>query len=148
VSSAHPAGNAGAELHPASAADSAFNSAMTLTVHKTPTCGCCAKWVDHMRAHGFKVVTRDYATMDSVNRALGVPTELQTCHTATVGTYIVEGHVPAEDVTRLLREKPMVAGLVVPGMPSGSPGMEGPRKDVYEVLTFDKSGNTKVFSVR
>jgi hypothetical protein len=148
-SAVHSSDLAPAGLRPASAADSAFNASMKLTVHKTPTCLCCANWVDHMRSHGFQVEVKDYANLDSLKRSLDVPGNLQTCHTAVVGTYLIEGHVPAEDVTRLLRERLAVAGLAVPRMPAGSPGMEmGLTKDRYEVLTFDKSGATKVFSVR
>lgn len=117
-----------------------------MTVWKSPTCGCCGSWVAHMRAAGFKVETRDVDDMDMVKTQLGMPEKLQSCHTATIGGYLVEGHVPAADVKRLLAEKPAVKGLAVPGMPSGSPGMENGYKDPYEVLSFDSDGGTKVFS--
>ena len=130
-------------------ADSLLLQGLTLTVYKTPTCGCCKKWVEHMQAAGFKVVTEDHNDMDPIKKRLGVKPELQSCHTATIGNYVIEGHVPAEDVLKLLREKAEVAGLTAPGMPAGSPGMEmGPVKDKYDVLTFDKTGATKVFSHR
>ena len=111
-----------------------------ITVYKSPTCGCCTKWVDHLRASGFNVTAHDTADMASVKAKLGVPDGMASCHTAVVSGYVIEGHVPAADIQRLLEEKPKVAGLAVPGMPMGSPGMEGSRTDKYEVLTF---GNGK-----
>jgi hypothetical protein len=106
-------------------------------VWKSPTCGCCKDWVTHMEGHGFKVVVHE--TGNTAMRArLGLPQELGSCHTALVGGYVVEGHVPAEDVKRLLALKPTALGLTVPGMPIGSPGMDGPvyggRRDPYDVL--------------
>lgn len=115
-------------------------------VFKTPTCGCCAKWVDHLRAQGFAPKTTDMVNLTDVKAKHRVPPALQSCHTAIVGGYVIEGHVPASDIKRLLKERPAVVGLAVPGMPIGSPGMEGPRPDRYEVLSFDKEGKTKVFS--
>jgi hypothetical protein len=115
-------------------------------VYKTPTCGCCSKWVDHMRAAGFDVETHDLADLSSTKAQYGVQLEFSSCHTAVVGGYVVEGHVPAEHVKRLLAERPEVAGLTVPGMPMGSPGMEGAYSESYDVLTFDKDGNTSVFA--
>jgi hypothetical protein len=123
-------------------------SSLTLTVHKSPTCGCCKKWVEHMEAHGFKVVVVDHEDMTQIKNELGVKAPLQSCHTAKIGNYVIEGHVPAEDVLRMLREKPEIAGLAAPGMPNGSPGMEGMLKDKYDVLSFDKTGATKVYSHR
>jgi hypothetical protein len=114
-------------------------------VYKSPTCGCCEKWVEHLRAEGFAVRTTDVADVTPIKLENGVKPELSACHTAFVGGYIVEGHVPAADVRRLLAEKPDVAGLAVPGMPIGSPGMEGPGAEAYEVLSFGKQG-VKVFS--
>ncbi|HJU88483.1 MAG TPA: DUF411 domain-containing protein [Gemmatimonadaceae bacterium] len=118
----------------------------TITVYKTPTCGCCANWVDHVRKHGYHVVAIDQNDLTDVKRRLGVPQQLSACHTATVGGYVVEGHVPAPDIARLLSERPAVAGIAVPGMPMGSPGMEGLYSERYEVVTFDKAGATKVFA--
>ena len=119
-----------------------------VTVYKTPTCGCCRAWVDHLREHGFDVVVRDSADLAPVKRAHGVPGELESCHTAVVGGYVVEGHVPADLVAKLLAERPDVAGLAVPGMPQGSPGMEGPVKEAYDVLAFQKDGRTTVYARR
>lgn len=117
-----------------------------LVVYKSPTCGCCSRWVDYMKANGYTVVAHDTTGMAAVKQALGVPAPLGSCHTATVRGYVIEGHVPAADVKRLLEQRPAVAGVAVPGMPMGSPGMEGSRTDAYEVMTFDKSGGTAVFS--
>ncbi len=116
-----------------------------VTVWKSPTCGCCGKWVEHMRKAGFKVTVKNMDSMDMVKRMAGVRDELQSCHTARVGGYTIEGHVPAADVQRLLSERPNVLGLAVPGMPSGSPGMENGERDPYDVLAFTASGS-KVFS--
>lgn len=127
-------------------AAAAHQTSDSITVYKTPTCGCCAKWVDHLREHGYHVTTVDQNDLSDVKRRLGVAGPLQSCHTATVGGYVVEGHVPAADIRRLLAERPSVSGLAVPGMPAGSPGMEGFRSERYDVLTFDKSGATTVFA--
>tara|TARA_R110002049_G_scaffold44303_2_gene129674 strand:- start:1022 stop:1471 length:450 start_codon:yes stop_codon:yes gene_type:complete len=118
-----------------------------LVVYKDPNCGCCGAWATHMREHGFAV--REVATqeMGLVKSEAGVPRALGSCHTATVGGYVIEGHVPADDVRRLLDEKPALAGLAVPGMPQGSPGMEGPYPPQrYEVIGFDGKGGTKVYA--
>jgi hypothetical protein len=117
-----------------------------VVVYKSPTCGCCKEWVSHLKENGFDVTVHDRRNMDPVKRAMGVPQRLQSCHTAQVGDYVIEGHVPAADIVRLLREKPPVKGLTAPGMPMGSPGMEGPRKDPYEVLTFRSDGRTSVYA--
>jgi hypothetical protein len=114
-------------------------------VYKSPTCGCCEKWVDHLRAEGFAVRTSDVADVTPIKLENGVAPELSACHTAFVGGYVVEGHVPASDIRRLLAERPAVAGLAVPGMPVGSPGMEGPGAVAYEVLSFGAQG-VRVFS--
>jgi hypothetical protein len=121
-----------------------------VVVYKSPTCGCCTEWVAHLRRHGFRVRSEDVAELQPVKARHGVPEELQSCHTALVGGYVVEGHVPADLVERLLRERPKVVGLAVPGMPVGSPGMElpGARAERYRVLTFDRDGRTGVFATR
>jgi hypothetical protein len=116
-----------------------------IDVVKTPTCGCCSKWVDHLKTNGFTVTVRDVPSTAEYRRLNGVPDSLGSCHTATVGGYIIEGHVPAADIHRLLKEKPKATGLAVPGMPMGSPGMEGPRKDSYSTLLFHSNGRTSVF---
>jgi hypothetical protein len=117
-----------------------------ITVYKDAGCGCCKSWVAHLIKHGYRVDAKDTPDMTEVKRALGVPDALTACHTAVVNGYLIEGHVPASDIARLLKEKPKVAGLAVPGMPMGSPGMEGPHAQHYQVLSFDKAGNTKIFA--
>ena len=117
-----------------------------ITVYKDAGCGCCKSWVAHLIKHGYRVDAKDTPDMTEVKRALGVPDALTACHTAVVNGYLIEGHVPASDIARLLKEKPKVAGLAVPGMPMGSPGMEGPREQHYQVLSFDKAGKTKIFA--
>jgi len=118
----------------------------TITVYKDPNCGCCKSWVEHLVKHGYRVDAKDTPDMTEIKRTLGVPERVAACHTAVVNGYLIEGHVPAKDIARLLREKPKVAGLAVPGMPAGSPGMEGSRTQHYQVLTFDKNGKTTVFA--
>jgi hypothetical protein len=119
-----------------------------VTVYKSPTCGCCAKWVEHMRAAGFEVTVNDMPDVAPMKDKQGVPAALRSCHTAIVGGYAIEGHVPPDLVTKLLKEKPNAAGLAVPGMPMGSPGMEGASKDTYNVVLFDKAGKTSVYATR
>lgn len=123
------------------------SSAIEVTVFKSPTCGCCKNWVEHLREHAFTVVAKDTSDLTSVKRTFRVPDALQSCHTAFVNGYVVEGHVPAEDIRRMLKEKPKIAGIAVAGMPAGSPGMEmGPRKDAYTVMAFQRDGRTSVYA--
>lgn len=122
--------------------------ARTMTVYKSPTCGCCTAWVEHVEKAGFTCVIRDLPDLSEVKAAFGVPAKLESCHTAQIGAYIVEGHVPADLIDRLLKEKPEGRGLAVPGMPIGSPGMEGGTPERYQVLLFDKAGRTTVFATR
>ena len=123
--------------------------ATPITVYKTPTCGCCGKWIDHMRQSGFAPKVTDLPNLSMVKQSAGVPENLQSCHTSMIGGYAVEGHVPADVVRQLLKEKPAVAGIAVPGMPLGSPGMEqGPQKDKYNVVAFGKDGSQKVYASR
>jgi hypothetical protein len=117
-----------------------------VTVYKTATCGCCSKWVEHLRSAGFPVVAHDVENLDEIKAQQGVPLALRSCHTALVDGYLVEGHVPAPVIERLLRERPRVTGLAVPGMPVGSPGMEGEHPERYAVLAFDGSGRVTVYS--
>jgi len=119
-----------------------------VTVYKSPTCGCCSKWVDHMRENGFEVETRDMQNVNLVKSMSGVTSELASCHTALVDGYTIEGHVPAADVKRLLAERPRIKGLAAPGMPMGSPGMEipGRGKDHFNVIAFDRDGTRTVFA--
>ncbi len=117
-------------------------------VWKDPSCGCCGDWIDHMQAHGFKATVHDSGN-NAVRARLGLDKRYASCHTALVGGYVIEGHVPAREVQRLLREKPAALGLAVPGMPVGSPGMDGPvyggRKDAYNVLLVRRDGSSSVF---
>ena len=122
--------------------------AADLVVYKSPTCGCCKKWVSHMRENGFSVEVHEQYDVTPKKDEYGVPRRLRSCHTATIGGYVVEGHVPADVVRRLLAEKPEVAGIAVPGMPMGSPGMEGYRKDAYDVVSFGKNGKTGIYARR
>ena len=117
-----------------------------VVVYKSPSCGCCKAWVSHLKENGFNVTVHDQYDMQPIKRQMGVPQRLQSCHTAQVGSYVIEGHVPAADIVRLLREKLAVKGLTAPGMPMGSPGMEGTRKDPYEVLAFQPDGRTSVYA--
>ncbi|HWV56506.1 MAG TPA: DUF411 domain-containing protein [Longimicrobiales bacterium] len=144
-------GSAAAGTLPASLAANEGRSvaeAVTITVYKSPTCGCCTAWEEHLRAHGFVVESRPTVDMVAVKTAHAIPASLSSCHTAIVDGYIIEGHVPADLIARLLKERPDVRGLTVPGMPMGSPGMEGPYKDPYDVLTFDAQGNTTIYASR
>jgi len=125
-------------------------AAPKMTVYKSPTCGCCAKWVEHMKQAGFDLTVNDVPNVGEIKAQHHVPADAQSCHTALVGGYVVEGHVPADVVKQLLKEKPAVAGLAVPGMPIGSPGMESAdgNKQAYNVVSFDKAGKTQVYAVR
>jgi hypothetical protein len=114
-------------------------------VYKSPTCECCKKWEQHLRLNGFEVESHDLADVSPMKRELGVPKQLASCHTAVVGSYLVEGHVPAADIQRLLREKPPVVGLTAPGMPPSAPGMDTGHEP-YDVLTFDARGRTTVWA--
>ncbi len=118
-----------------------------VTVYKDPNCGCCSLWIQHMERAGFSVTATNTTEMPAMRAKLGVPQHLQSCHTAVVGGFVVEGHVPADDVKRLLTSRPSVKGIAVPGMPVGSPGMEqGNVKHQYSVLTFNDAGQTTVFA--
>jgi hypothetical protein len=121
--------------------------AATIHVVKSPTCGCCGQWVEHLRANGFAVQVTDTEDLYVNGRQLGVPDELRSCHTATIEGYVIEGHVPAEDIRRLLQERPQALGLAVPGMPIGYPGMEqGDRRQPFATLLFDRNGRYRVFA--
>ena len=119
-----------------------------VAVYKSPTCGCCSKWVDHLRSHGFEVRATNTEDVDALKTKHAVPRQARSCHTALVGGYVVEGHVPAADIQRLLKERPAIAGIAVPGMPIGSPGMEvpGTKPQSFSVLSFTKDGSTRVFA--
>ncbi|NNE88806.1 MAG: DUF411 domain-containing protein [Silicimonas sp.] len=120
-----------------------------VVVYKTPSCGCCIKWVDHLEDHGMSVSVVNVQTTRGAQSKLGVPPEFASCHTAKVGDYWVEGHVPADLIKQLMAEKPAdVVGLTVPGMPIGSPGMEGPNPQEYEILAVAADGSTRVYDSR
>ncbi len=110
-----------------------------ILVYRDPSCGCCGGWTDHLKQAGYVVTVEERADLDPIKRQLGVPAELWACHTAAIAGYAVEGHVPAHALARLLGERPSLKGIAVPGMPIGSPGMEGGREEVYEVIGFDGS---------
>lgn len=126
---------------------------IAMTIYKSPTCGCCGKWVDHVNANGFaaKVIeVADPNRMNELKTTSGVPEALRSCHLALVGNYAVEGHVPADLIHKMLREKPQARGLTVPGMVTGSPGMEvqGAAAERYQVLLFQRDGKTTVYASR
>lgn len=152
-----PAAAPGASTHAAPAvpatpvsADAAGVTDTMMTVYKRADCGCCAKWVEHVEQHGFHVDARDVEDVWPIKEQLGVPERLGTCHTAVIGGYVVEGHVPADIILKMLRERPQIAGIAVAGMPIGSPGMEGDgsRRDRYEVIAIGRDGRTSVYATR
>src|SRR5262245_2420244 len=122
-----------------------FAAGPSVTVYKDAFCSCCNLWVKHLEANGFVVKVLEVENMDQYKRTHGVPANLKSCHTAVVEGYTIEGHVPAEEIQRLLKERPKAKGLAVPGMPLGSPGMEGARSDKYSVLLFTADGRTSVY---
>lgn len=117
-----------------------------IEVYKSPTCGCCGKWVEHLRQNGFKVVVNEIADVDAFRAKAGVPAALASCHTALVDGYVVEGHVPAADIRKLLADRPNARGLAIPGMPASAPGMDGTRSSRYDVLLFDARGTTRLYN--
>lgn len=121
-------------------------AATQVEVFKSPYCGCCGGWVEHLRKNGFQVQTHDVNDVPAARKKLGMPDQLGSCHTAKVGGYIVEGHVPASDIQRLLKEKPKALGLAVPSMPPGSPGMESAKPVPYDTLLVQSDGTTRVFA--
>lgn len=129
-------------LGPAAAA------AADVVVFKSPSCGCCKAWVKHLEQNGLSVEVHDRYDMSAVKEQLAVPAKLRSCHSALADDYLIEGHVPADLIQRVVGERPEVMGLAVPGMPMGSPGMEGPRKDEYAVLAFEHDGKTTVYAER
>jgi hypothetical protein len=122
-------------------------SAPLITVYKTPSCGCCHDWISHLQKNGFEVLAHDVPDTSPYRSKLGVPKELASCHTGVIDGYALEGHVPAEEIKKLLVEKPKARGLSVPGMVVGSPGMEtdGTRRDAFDVVLFDDAGLRKVY---
>jgi len=132
----------------AAGVDTAGQTPPSVRVYRDPTCGCCVLWVEHLRKAGFSATVTEVEDISAIKTKYGVPPRVGSCHTALVGNYVLEGHVPAEDVRRLLNERPDIAGIGVPGMPIGSPGMEvaGMKPGAYDVLAFDKAGKTRVFA--
>lgn len=130
----------------AAAFSAAAQTLPTVEMYKNPYCGCCGQWAEHMRKNGFQVVAHDVEDITAKRASLGMPASVGSCHTAKVGGYLLEGHVPAADVRRLLKEKPKALGLAVPGMPAGSPGMDIPNSPPYETLLVAKDGGTTVFA--
>jgi hypothetical protein len=125
----------------------ARSATLKMTVYKTPTCDCCANWVSYMKDYGFEVAVVDLNDLSSIKSSWGVPVELQSCHTALSGKYVIEGHVPADLVKKMLSERPIILGLAVPGMPADAPGM-GDGDTPYEVMSWTKAGKTKVYAKR
>jgi hypothetical protein len=119
-----------------------------LSVYKSPTCGCCAKWVEYMEANGFTATVTNMPDVTPVKVSNGLPPRLGSCHTTLIAGYVIEGHVPVSDIRRLLKEKPPIAGLAAPGMPAGSPGMDVPNSPPYDIIAFDKTGRTSVYSTQ
>jgi hypothetical protein len=118
-----------------------------ITVYKSPNCGCCKKWISHLEKNGFDVSAHDVQSVVPYKKKYHVEPRLYSCHTAIIDGYVIEGHVPANDIFRLLKNRPAITGLSVPGMPKGSPGMEvGEDKDPYSVISFDKEGVKKIYS--
>lgn len=122
--------------------------ATEINMFKSPSCDCCSGWADHLHKEGFMVVEHKKKDMDAIKSLYGVPEKLASCHTAVIDGYVIEGHVPADDIKRMLKEKPKIVGLTAPGMPMKSPGMQKPGLPPkgYDVLSFDKSGNSQVYT--
>ncbi len=115
-------------------------------VYKSPTCGCCSKWIDHLQQNGFEVRAHDVPDTSVMGEKLGMPQKYGACHSATVGSYTIEGHVPAPDIKRLLAERPKAVGIAVPSMPPGSPGMEGSKPIPYDTLLVKTDGSAAVYA--
>lgn len=129
-----------------SATGAGAQDAPRVEVYKNAACGCCGAWIEHLRQNGFEVVAHDVANVPAQRKKFGMPDRLGSCHSAKVGAYAIEGHVPAADIRRLLKEKPQALGLAVPSMPPGSPGMESPRPVPYDTLLVARDGATRVFA--
>lgn len=125
-----------------------LSAAPVVTVYKSRSCGCCAKWVDHLRAAGFTVVVHDTDNLEQVVTDFNVPRQLASCHTAKVGPYVIEGHVPADLIAKAMRDHPAIAGLAVPGMVTGSPGMEEGTSQAYDIIAWTAAGRTSVYAHR
>lgn len=124
------------------------HNATPILVYASPSCGCCDKWMKHLEANGFLVSKELVSDVTPLKQKYGVPQDLRSCHTAIVDGYVIEGHVPADVIRKMLADRPAFAGLAVPGMPNGAPGMEGATTDRYDVISFTRTGETKVYAVR
>jgi hypothetical protein len=145
--SGDPAVNA--PSHPAAATGAAAApQSVQAIVYKDANCDCCEKWVHHLRDNGFTVISRDVDDLNAVKRRHNLDRSLHSCHTAEIGGYVVEGHVPADLIQKMLRERPPIAGIAVPGMPVGSPGMEWTYKEPYDVIAFTASGSKTIYAKR
>ncbi len=122
-----------------------YSGNMNMTVYRSPSCGCCHQWIDHAKKQGFQITDVKTDKMEAIKKQYKIPANLASCHTAIIDNYVMEGHIPATDIKRFLKQKPNSLGLIVPGMPSGSPGMESSNKQPFEVLTLGKNGSTQVF---
>ena len=123
-----------------------YSGTLDMIVYRSPSCGCCGVWVEHAKKHGFRIKDIKTESIEALKQQYNVPPELVSCHTAIIDGYLIEGHVPADDIKRFLEQKPKVAGLAVPGMPLGTPGMEaGERKQAFQVLAFNDQGEVEVF---
>lgn len=122
------------------------HAAETVEVYKSPSCGCCGSWVEYLKQNGFAVKVQEVADVGAARKQLGMPQQYAACHTAKVGGYVVEGHVPADDIKKLLAEKPQAVGIAVPSMPPGSPGMPSAKPIAYDTLLVQRDGTYKVFS--
>jgi hypothetical protein len=141
---------AGLVVLPSLARAAAAPAPLAITVYKTPQCGCCKDWVGHLEKNGFAPKTHDLPDLSETKDTVGVPDALRSCHTALIGRYVIEGHVPADLIKKLVADNPSnILGLAVPGMPAGSPGMEVPgRKDPYDVIAFTRDGKRSVYAKR
>jgi hypothetical protein len=115
-------------------------------VYKSPSCGCCGQWAKHMRRNGFEVSVKNIDNISPIKERAGVPYDLESCHTAFIGGYVVEGHVPAENIRKMLADRPDIKGLAVPGMPASAPGMDSPENEPYTVYSFDAAGKTRAYA--
>lgn len=120
---------------------------LEITVYRSPSCGCCSKWISHLKENDFKVTDIVTENVQGIKNQYHVPQNMASCHTAVVNGYVVEGHVPAQDIKSLLKIKPKIIGISVPAMPVGTPGMEmGTKKDAYNVVSFDENNQTQIFT--
>ena len=126
----------------------AQGSAGVMTVQRDTGCGCCMNWVAQLQRAGFKVTVTESSERAAISDKRGIPQSVRSCHTGVIDGYLVEGHVPVDDIKRMLKERPAIVGIATPGMPAGSPGMEVPsgKRDPYDVIAFDKAGKTRVFA--